>query len=505
MTSPLPIILDITVLAVGLILLLWEAFADDREKNFLGWFAILGIGAAFAFSFFVKPYDFSDMPQLAQFYSGDALAIFYKRFALGATLIVLIMAVEFRPLLAKAIPGVGQNAGTGEFFAIPVLTCLGLMWMASAVDFIMIFVSLELVTISFYVLVSYMRRNIFSLEAGVKYLILGAFSTGFLVYGITWIFGITGQTNLNRIAEVVAVLPTEQHVPLLFGMALVLVGLGFKVAAVPFQLWIPDVYQGAPTPVTAFLSVGSKAAGFVVLLRVIEPFLASSVIGTKLLTVLGGIALLTLLYGNLAAMPQDNLKRLLAYSSIAHAGYLLMAVASWGNGTVAATVSYYLAGYLLMTLLAFLVMIVLNKAAGGDALSDFNGLGQRSPILAFGMLMAMLSLAGIPFTAGFLGKFMVFRDAIAQQQWALVAVGVLTVGAGFYYYLKVVRAMYWNAPSDPSAITTTPLVKTTIGVLVALIIVLGVYPQPIFKMLRQPVPAAKPVAALTSTPIAQNF
>lgn len=500
MTSPLPILLDITVLAVGLILLLWEAFDDDREKTFLGWFAILGIGAAFVFSFFVTPFDFSNMPQLAQFYAGDPMAIFYKRFALGATLIVLIMAVEFRPLLAKAIPGVGQHAGTGEFFAIPVFTCLGLMWMASAVDFIMIFVALELVTISFYVLVSYMRRNIFSLEAGVKYLILGAFSTGFLVYGITWIFGITGETNLHRIGEVIAVLPPEQHVPLLFGMALVLVGLGFKVAAVPFQIWIPDVYQGAPTPITAFLSVGSKAAGFVVLLRVVEPFLASPIIGGKLMAVLGGMALLTLLYGNLAAMPQDNLKRLLAYSSIAHAGYLLMAIASWGNGsTVVVTVSYYLAGYLLMTLLAFLVMVVLNKATGGDALSDFNGLGRRSPVLAFGMLMAMLSLAGVPFTAGFLGKFMVFRDAVAQQQWALVIVGVITVGAGFYYYLKVVRAMYWNAPSDPTEITTTPLIKTAIGVLVALIVVFGVYPQPIFNML-------KSAPALEQTPpVAKHF
>jgi len=485
MTAPLPILLDITVLAIGLILILWEAFDDDKEKSFLGWIAITGIAAVFVLSFFARPIEFAQTSQLARFYTGDAFALFYKRIALGATLVVLIMAVEFRPLLARYIPGVTPNAGTGEFFALPVLTCAGLMWMASAVDFIMIFVALELVTISFYILVSYMRRSVASLEAGVKYLILGALSAGFLVYGITWIFGVTGETNLLQVGAAIRGLPESSATPLLFGMALIFVGLGFKIAAVPFQMWVPDVYHGAPTPITAFLSVGSKAAGFIVLMRVMQPFLADPAIASKLLLILGGMAILTLIYGNLAAMPQDNLKRLLAYSSIGHAGYLLMALASWdGKGAVAVTVSYYLAGYLLMTLLAFLVMIIVNKATGGDDIVNFNGLSQRSPVLAFGMLMAMLSLAGVPFTAGFLGKFLVFRDAIAAGQWALLVVGVITVGAGFYYYLKVVRAMYWKPASDASPIVATPLVKATIGALVAFILILGVYPQPILKMLK---------------------
>src|SRR5436309_9789015 len=196
------------------------------------------------------------------------------------------------------------------------------MYMSSAIDFVMIFVSLELVTISFYVLVSFTRRNPATLEAGVKYLILSALSTGFLVYGITWIFGVTGETNLVRIAAALAI-PTVETGPALFGMVLVLVALGFKIAAVPFQMWVPDVYQGAPTPVTAFLSVGSKAAGFVVLLRVLQPFFMLP--NMQRLVVL--IALPTVVYGNLAALPQNNLKRLLGYSSIAHAGYLLIGVA----------------------------------------------------------------------------------------------------------------------------------------------------------------------------------
>ena len=473
-----PLSLDLAVLALGLVLLFLEAFEENKEKSFLGWIAVAGIGVIFGASFLLAPQEITT-GQLTQFYKADALAIFFKRFALGTTLLVLIMSLEFRPILSHFLPAAVRNAGVGEFFALPVFTCLGLMWMASAADFVMIFVSLELVTISFYVLVAYMRRNNPSLEAGVKYLILSALSTGFFVYGITWIFGVTGQTNLARIGDALTRLPAANETALLFGLALLLVGLGFKIAAVPFQLWVPDVYQGAPTPITAFLSVGSKAAGFVLLIRVLDPFLAASLTSGKVQTVLVALALLSLIYGNLTAMPQLNLKRLLGYSSIAHAGYLLVALASWKSGHATATVSFYLVGYLLMTLLAFLVMIAVNRSTGGDNIAHFNGLGQRAPFLAFGMTAAMLSLAGIPFTAGFLGKFFVFADAVATGQWLLVIVGVVTVGAGFYYYLKVIRAMYWNPAKKSEPVTASGLTKVTIGVLVALIVLLGVYPAPI--------------------------
>src|SRR5205085_11541636 len=222
----------------------------------------------------------------------------------------------------------------------------------------------------------------------------------------------------------------------LFGAVLVLVGLGFKIAAVPFHIWVPDVYQGAPTPVTAFLSVGSKAAGFVVLLRVLQPFLMLANM-RKLLVLL---ALLTVLYGNLAALPQNNLKRILAYSSIAHAGYLLIGVACFDGRAV----TFYLVAYLLMTLLSFAVLVIVGQTCG-DEISDFDGLATRAPFLAFAMLIAMVSLAGLPFTAGFFGKFFIFVAAIGQKQIALVAVGIVTVACGFYYYLKVVGAMYWSA------------------------------------------------------------
>jgi NADH-quinone oxidoreductase subunit N len=259
-------------------------------------------------------------------------------------------------------------------------------------------------------------------------------------------------------------------------MVLVFVALGFKIAAVPFQIWVPDVYQGAPTPVTAYLSVGSKAAGFVVLLRVSQPFLALP--QTQRLIV--AIALLTLIYGNLAALPQANLKRLLAYSSIAHAGYLLIGVACFD----ASAISFYLAAYLLMTLLSFAVLIIVAQQTG-EQIADFDGLAKRSPFLAFAMLIGMISLAGVPFTAGFLGKFFIFYAAIAQHQTALVVVGVITVGCGFYYYLKVVRAMYWQSGNKTDKIPVNGLSRLAISVLIIATIWLGVYPQPILDALKR--------------------
>ena len=472
--------LEICVVCVGIFLLMADSFYVHSDKRSLAYGGIFGLLVIFALTFHIQPApaDYSG------FYTNDALGLFFKRFALLATILTLVLAVEYAPVVERFIPGSKPGAGLGEFFVLPVFTCAGLMWMASAADFVMIFCSIELVTISFYILVAYMRKSPASLEAGTKYLILGALSTGFLVYGITWIYGMTGQTGLRGISMVLGFVPEASQTALLFGIGLVLVALGFKVAAAPFQFWVPDVYQGAPTPVTAFLSVGSKAAGFVVLMRVIEPFLAVPTIEARLIAALQILAGLTLIYGNLAAMPQTNLKRLLGYSSIAHAGYLLVGVASVGSPTAGRAVVFYLAAYLLMTFLAFLVLIPVAKAAGGDDISDFNGLGRRSPTLALAMLISMLSLAGLPFTAGFLGKFFIFEAAMREQHYALVAIGVVTVACGFYYYLKVVRAMYWQpVPADAAPIVATPLTRFAAGFLAALILILGIFPKPILQIL----------------------
>ena len=466
--------LEVAVLVLGAVILLIESFSSKLDRRYLGYAALVGLTLIFLATFRVAPQTATSSAPFWDFYSADATSLFFKRIALATTAGVIVMILDFAPLVATGIQGATPQSGLGEFFALPLFTCAGLMWMSSAIDFVLIFVSLELVTISFYVLVGFTRRNPASLEAAVKYLVLSAVATGFLVYGITWIFGATGETNLQKITTALSRPGLEQNAAL-FGAVLVIIALGFKIAAVPFHIWVADVYQGAPTPVTAYLSVGSKAAGFVVLLRVLDPFLLLP----QMQTLLVAIAVLTLIYGNLAALPQTNVKRLLAYSSIAHAGYLLVAVVSFSGRAVA----FYLVAYLLMTLLSFAVLILVSQP-GGDQLESFAGLSQRSPFLAFAMLVAMASLAGVPFTAGFLGKFLVFDAAIATHHFGLVVVAIVTVGAGFYYYFKVVRAIYWDAPSSSTdKIIVSPLTRAALIALIAGTFVLGVYPQPIFDAL----------------------
>ena len=492
-TAPL---LEIAVLVLGMLILMIEAFAGKIDKRVLAFAAIIGLAIVLVASFFVVP-----SPPLAQatgfwsFYTADRLAIFFKQFALLTTILVLVMIVDYAAVLRRSFPqpnegrlpsGAGDEPrrsqghhssmpGLGEFVALPLFACAGLMYLVSAIDFVFIFVALELVTVSFYVLVSFTRRNPATLEAGTKYLVLSALSAAFLVYGIAWIFGATGQTNLYHLTAAVADAGGNSGAALL-GMVFVLVALGFKIAAVPFQIWVPDVYQGAPTPVTAYLSVGSKAAGFIVLVRVLQPFMHLP--QTRRLIFV--IALLTLIYGNLAALPQTNLKRLLAYSSIAHAGYLLIGVVCFDVRAI----SFYLVAYLLMTLLSFAVLIIVSQQTG-EEISDFDGLAKRSPFLAFAMLIGMVSLAGVPFTAGFLGKFYIFYAAVLQRQIALLVVGVITVGCGFYYYLKIIRAMYWQSTPNIGKIPVNGLSRLAISALLIATVWLGVYPQPIFDALKR--------------------
>lgn len=479
--------LEIAVVLLGLVLLMLEAFTMGGDKRFIAYFAICGLAAVFVGLFFVDRTPGDSV--FWQFYSADALAMAYKAIALVTTILMLILGLEYIPVLEKFTARISGQAAWGEFFCLPVFICAGMMWMASAIDLTSIFVSLELVTIAFYVMVTFMRKNVGSLEAGVKYLILGALSTGFLVYGFTWLYGITGMTNLVAIGDKLDS-GTVATAPALFAFALILVALAFKIGAVPLHFWIPDVYQGAPTPVTAFLSVGSKAAGFIVTTRLLGPYLNSDALNHTTAAILLSVACATLLVGNLAAIAQSNFKRLLAYSSISHAGFLLLALASGASGGFGLQpgqiVAFYMAAYLCMTMLAFAVLIVVNRATGSDDLTAFNGLHQRSPFLAFALIVAMASLAGVPLTVGFLGKFFVFGAAAAHQLWIPLVFAVVGAAAGFYYYLKVIRNMYWNPPAaSPVQIITVGLTaKVTILVLIAAVLIFGVYPQPLLHFFR---------------------
>ena len=475
MTSITAPLLEIAVLVLGMVILMIEAFAGKIDKRVLAFAAITGLAIVLLASFFVAPFPSpSHATGFWSFYTADRLAIFFKQFALlttilradhddrlrasGAQLLSRRRAADRSRRICRAasfhlcrtdVPRVGDRlrfhlcrARAGN----SVVLRAGQFYPAQSID----------------------ARSGNEVSRAQR-----AFH-GFLVYGIAWIFGATGQTNLYRLTAALANAGSDSGAALL-GMVFVLVALGFKIAAVPFQIWVPDVYQGAPTPVTAYLSVGSKAAGFVVLIRVLQPFM--NLPQTQRLIFV--IALLTLIYGNLAALPQTNLKRLLAYSSIAHAGYLLIGVVCFDVRAI----TFYLVAYLLMTLLSFAVLIIVAQQTG-EEISDFDGLAKRSPFLAFAMLIGMVSLAGVPFTAGFLGKFYIFYAAVLQRQIALVVVGVITVGCGFYYYLKVVRAMYWQSDSKTDAIPVNGLSRVAISALIIATIWLGVYPQPILDALK---------------------
>jgi NADH-quinone oxidoreductase subunit N len=477
------LLLEIAVVVLGIVLLLVEAFSDRPGKGRLAYLGALGLLGVLLLSFLPQA---EPVPggAIAPFITADPLSVFFVRLILIATIVTLLMIPGYRPVLERYLPAERAGGGIGEFAILPLFACAGLMWMVTAIDFIMIFVSLELATITLYILATYLRQNSASLEAGTKFLILGALSTGFIVYGISWVFGTTGTTNLHALPAAISALPEGATTPLLFGVGMILVALSFKISAFPFQFWVPDVYQGAPTPVTSYLSVASKAAGFVVLIRLLSALYLVPGIAHKLHAVITLLAALTLIFGNFAAIPQTNMKRLLGYSSVAHAGYLLMAVASLGSKMAVPAIGFYFAGYLAMTMLAFVVLTVVSEATGGDEISRFNGLGRRSPLLAGAMLLAAASLAGIPFTAGFIGKLLVFEVAINQGHYGLVVLGCVTVAAGFYYYFKVIRAMYWQQPSEETPIRVTFTVKLLIAVLGAGILAFGIYPAPILSALR---------------------
>ena len=365
----------------------------------------------------------------------DGFAIFLSALFLTSGLAAILVAYDY---LKRS--GIER----GEYYALLLFSIAGMLLMAEAADLIIVFLALELLSIPLYILAGFARPRLASEEAAIKYFLLGAFATGFVVYGIALIYGATGTTNLK---EIVTAIAAAQGIPfgLVIGAALLLVGLGFKVAAVPFHMWTPDVYQGSPSSVTAFMAVGAKAGGFAALLRIFV--LAFPAISADLTPVLWMLSALTMILGNVAAIAQNNIKRMLAYSSIAQAGYILMALVPYGNGQVArsavASALFYLLAYAFTSFAAWSVVIALEQAEDkGLSIDDYAGLGRKYPLLAASMTIAMLSFTGVPPTLGFVGKFFLFGSVIQGGYYGLALIGVLTSLVSAYYYLRVVVVMY---------------------------------------------------------------
>ncbi len=370
----------------------------------------------------------------------------------------------------------------GEYYAILLFSVIGMMLMAQATDLIVVFLALELLSIPLYVLAAFAYPKTDSEEAGVKYFLLGAFATGFVVYGIALTFGATGSTAITGIVDAVKAGKADMTL-LMVGSALILVGFGFKVAAVPFHMWTPDVYQGAPTSVTAFMAAGAKAAGFAALLRFFATAFPS--LSADLTPVLSALAALTMIVGNVIAVAQTDIKRMLAYSSIAQAGYILMAFVPFGNPdvravSVAAGV-FYLVAYTITSFGSWGVVMALETAEGkGLSISEYAGLGKKYPWLAAAMTVFMLSLTGLPPTLGLVGKFFLFRAAVQGGFIPLAVIGVVTSLISAFYYLRVVVTMYMK-DGNPS-VTRESWLELTIGISVAVTVLVSLFPASLFDL-----------------------
>ena len=459
---------------VGLaaLLILADALLPRVSKRI---YAIIAAVGAFVASFFLA--------------SGEH-ANSFGFLATVATGLCILLAFDYNKVTCDSIAGSGNEEGTGEFYALPLVACAGVLCLTQARDLVMLFVSLEVLTLTSYILAGYFRRNQGSIEAGIKYLVLGAMSTGILVYGIAWYFGLTGTFALNAKAILIAqqggVAGSHVIMPaFLMSVAMLFTGAFFKVGAAPMHVWIPDVYQGSPTPTSAFLAVVSKTAGFVVLCALLLPFVpfcsTGSLMGSILVWVLAIIATATLLIGNLGAMRQTNMKRLLGYSSIGQAGFILVFFLSMHTG-IRTLVYEYLLAYALATIPAFYAVAMVRTQRGSEEIAAFRGLAKTNPRTAFLITVSFASLAGVPLTYGFIVKLTSFVSAISTiQRWEsfcwLLPIMIVTAATGFYYYFKVLRAMYWEQPEPGTPALRVPLCTGIVLSLCALgLIILGTRP-----------------------------
>jgi NADH-quinone oxidoreductase subunit N len=405
----------------------------------------------------------------------DNFSVFFKFLILGIAMLVVMSSTDYVSKFARF---------QGEYYALILLSAGGLMLMASTGELISIYISLELASISLYALVAFLKDTKSS-EAGLKYVILGAISSAVLLLGMAFVFGMTGTTHLDQIVDKVSALVSGgqlwDYPALLFGIVLLIAGLGFKIASVPFQMWVPDVYEGAPTPITAYLSVASKAAGFAVILRIFYTAFGISDINADWAMIFAVLGAISMTLGNVVAVAQSNIKRMLGYSSIAHAGYIMVGLAAIGT-LGKSGILFFLSGYALANLGAFIAIIAISNKTGSDEISDYAGMARRSPVIAFILALCLISLIGIPPTVGFMAKFYIFNAAIQQDFLWLVIIAVLNSVISAYYYLRVVKLMYVNEPASEEPIPSSIPLRISLAVTTVGVLVLGVYPWAVLRL-----------------------
>ncbi len=459
----------------GCAVLLFDLFVfpHPRQRKWLILFLVLGLVftgiALWRQHSFLSDNRLSEITAFNGTLTVDGFALFFNWVFLAVSLLVAIVSYRYLEI---------EGEHHGEYYGLILIAQCGMYFLATGTDLVTVFIGLELMALCFYIMVGFLRSRRRSNEAAMKYLLLGAFSSGFLVYGFSVLYGLTGTTKFAGIAEALAT--RDALDPLVFlAMATISVGLLFKISAVPFHMWAPDAYEGAPTTITAFLAAGSKAASFAILMRVFLGPLENSRATWEPLLI--AVAVLSMTVGNIAAITQNNVKRLLAYSSISHAGYILLGLIA-GNDTGIKGVAVYVGVYVFMTLGAFIVVVALRRAdLAGEDVEDLAGLMHRNPGYAVLMLIFLLSLAGIPPTAGFIGKYYIFLALLQTGHYILAAIAALYVAVAIYYYFRLVRSMFISEAAEAPPLSATPALRVALAVSGLLTLGIGVYPEPFLR------------------------
>jgi NADH-quinone oxidoreductase subunit N len=463
-TNYFAILPEIGLVALADILLAVDAIQTKERKNLLAWITFGGLAVIFAVAILTRPFE--DEIIWFGMLRDDMFAFVFR--------IIFLIGAAITALLSMDWKEVGNR---GSFYILLVFSTLGMNLMASSANLVMLFLSIETASIPLYVMAGFMRDDNKSTEAGIKYLLFGAMTSAVMLYGFSLLYGFAGTADLYALADAI----TSNGIPpvtLVTSLVLVLVGFGFKISMVPFHFWAPDVYQGAPTPVTGFLSTASKAAGFSVIVRVL---LIVFPLGDWQI-ILAVLSAVTMTLGNLVALWQKDIKRMLAYSSIAHAGYILMGLAA-GTEFGINSMLYYLITYLLTNLAAFGFVIVYYQKVGSDLIKDYAGLSRRNAALAFGMLFTFLSLGGIPPLGGFFGKVLVFAAAVEAELTWLAVIGVLNAVIGLYYYLNVLKVVYlYRQEGDEEPLPVKPVYGVVLAVCVIGVVLMGTVMAPWFAL-----------------------
>ena len=469
---------ELSLAACAIAVILLDLFI--QRKGLLVIVSLAGLAVAAGFT--IAMWGCSPQAIFNNMLAVDSFALFFKVLFLGIAALLILASTDYVSKFARF---------QGEFYALVLLSALGMMLMSATTELISIYIALELTSISLYVLVGFLK-DAKSTEASLKYLLLGAIASAVLLYGMALVFGVTGKTQLGEIAQVIQAMSLStvlDNPALILGIVFLIGGFGFKIAAVPFHMWVPDVYEGAPTPITAYLSVGSKAAGFAIILRVFYSAFAVPEL-TNIMNwglIFAVLAAIGMTLGNVTALPQTNIKRMLGYSSIAQAGYIMVGLATMGASPAAdvlgrSGVLFFLAGYAVANLGAFTAIIAISNKLDSDLIQDYSGMIKRAPVLALALSLCLISLIGMPPAAGFMAKFYIFSGAVQHGLLWLIIIAVINSVISAYYYLRVVKVMWFGEPASEEKVPSSAALRLALSLSCLGVLLLGIIPGYIMKV-----------------------